>query len=171
MKNLTKQSLQMLSVLILLSLTLTSCSKDDEEDIDPVEQKIQEIKESTSAYKDVNAAVSAGWSEVLSECVEHPDEGGMGFHYGRMEFFDGRQNHLEPQVMLFAPDGNGGLEFVGVEFIIPFSILDENSEPPVILGQEYHQNHVQEIWALHVWTEKENPKGIFFDWNPNVSCN
>lgn len=135
-----------------------------------VDVMIEEVRTETEPYADVEIATDEGWDNVMSPCVEHPELGGMGYHHGRMEWFDGRINHLEPQVLLYEPLEDGSLEFVGVEYIIPFDIHPEDDEPPVLFGESYHQNHEQEIWALHVWTEKENPSGIFNDWNPDVSC-
>jgi hypothetical protein len=161
----------LLITIMILSAAINSCSDstsaEPEDDIDAM---ISEIVAATQAYENVEAATAAGWNVVMSPCVEHPQEGGMGYHYGRMEFLDGRTNHLQPQVLLYEPLEGGGLEFVGVEYIIPFDILPADSDPPMTLGQHYHQNHQLGIWALHVWTEKENPNGLFYDWNPNVSC-
>ena len=155
----------------LSAILFTSCSDSASSDkTDEIEEMTDEVRAATQPYHNVNNAKEAGWNTVISPCVAHPEEGGMGYHYGRMEFADGRTNHLEPQVLLYEPLEGGGLEFIGVEYIIPFEILPEDAEPPVLFGDEYHQNHEQGIWALHVWTEKENPKGMFYDWNPNVSC-
>jgi len=132
---------------------------------------INQVKAETAAYVDFNAGMNAGWDNQMSDCVEHPTEGGMGFHYGRMEYFDGRVNHLEPQVLLYNLNENNEMEFLGVEYIVPFAIHPADAEPPVLFNQHFHQNPNLEIWALHLWTEKENPSGIFNDWNPNVSCN
>lgn len=162
-----------LLILLLGASVLISCSSstspDTEEDIN-IDNLISEIRTATQIFSDVNQANQAGWNVVMSPCVEHPTEGGMGYHIGKMEFFDGRTNHLEPQVLLYEPTQGGGMEFVGVEYIIPFNIVPATADAPMILGEHYHQNHEQGIWALHVWTEKENPKGMFYDWNPNVSC-
>lgn len=87
-----------------------------------------------------------------------------------MQFFDGRTNHREPQVLLYEPLQGGGLQFIGVEYIIPFDIVPATAEPPMILGQHYHANQELGFWALHVWTEKDNSNGLFYDWNPKVSC-
>jgi hypothetical protein len=146
------------------------CQNDDNQPVDEVALKIAEVRMATAAFVNHNAAVEAGWNNALSPCVEHPTEGGMGIHYGRMEYFDGRVNHLEPQVLLYLPDGTGGMEFLGVEYIVPFAILPPTSPAPVLFGHHFHQNHEQEIWALHVWTERDNPSGMFHDWNPTVSC-
>jgi hypothetical protein len=132
---------------------------------------LNQIRTATTAYHDFNAGMNAGWNNQLSDCVEHPTEGGMGYHFGRMEYFDGRVNHLEPQVLLYNQDENDEWEFLGVEYIVPFAIHPADAEPPRLFNQQFHQNPNLEFWALHVWTEKENPSGIFNDWNPNVSCN
>jgi len=26
------------------------------------------------------------------------------------------------------------------------------------------------VWALHVWAWRENPSGLYANWNPKVSC-
>jgi len=161
----------LLIAIMFVAATIYSCSDstsaEPEDDIDAM---ISEIRAATQAYQNVEAAKAAGWNVVMSPCVEHPQEGGMGYHYGRMDFLDGRTNHLQPQVLLYEPLEGGSLEFIGVEYIIPFDILPATAEPPMILGQHYHQNQQLGFWALHVWTEKENPMGMFYDWNPNVSC-
>lgn len=159
-----------LCIMTLLLILYTSCTKSDEPQVDEVTLMIEEVRESTDAYTDHNTALNSGWNTEMSPCVEHPTEGGMGIHFGRMEYFDGRVNHLEPQILLYLPDGNGGMEFLGVEYVVPFAILPETEPAPKLFGQHFHQNHEQGIWALHVWTEKENPKGMFYDWNPSVSC-
>lgn len=159
--------------IILFLVGTTSCSDStsaEEEKEMTTEMLIAEVRDVTESYHSFENAQTTGWEVDLSGCVEHPEEGGMGHHFGNPEFIDGRVNHLEPQVLLYEPLKDGGFEFIGVEYIIPFEILSEDSDPPVLFEQEYHQNHELQLWALHVWTEKENPKGIFYDWNPNVSC-
>lgn len=162
-------AIKLISICLLLLLGI-SCSDSTSSDEDNFESMINEIKDTTQNYHDVNNAKDDGWNVVMSPCVEHPTEGGMGYHYGNMDYIDGRINHLEPQVLLYQPLEGGELEFIGVEYIIPFEILSADSKAPELLGQKFHQNHELEIWALHVWTEKENPAGVFNDWNPNVSC-
>jgi len=158
------------SFFLIPALVLFSCSKDNDSQTDKTAEMIKEVRETTNTYKSHAAALDAGWDTDLSGCVAHPTEGGMGHHFGRLEFLDGRINHLEPQVLLYGTDDNGNMEFYGVEYIVPFAIHPADAEPPVLFGHEFHPNHEQQIWALHVWTEKENPKGMFNDWNPHVKC-
>lgn len=159
-----------LGVMILILLMGLSCSDSATSADDDFDLMFSQVKAATKVYQDVNNAKNAGWNAVMSPCVEHPALGGMGYHYGRMEFIDGRINHLEPQILLYQPLDGGGLEFIGVEYIIPFGILPATSPAPELLGQKYQPNQELGIWALHVWTEKENPSGMFSDFNPNVSC-
>jgi len=56
-----------------------------------------------------------------------------------------------------------------VEYIVPFDEWTEE-DPPSLLGQEYLPNEEGGFYALHVWLWKNNPSGMFFDWNPKVSC-
>tara|TARA_R110002050_G_scaffold18847_2_gene54656 strand:- start:504 stop:1028 length:525 start_codon:yes stop_codon:yes gene_type:complete len=155
-----------------LALFSTSCSNDDapsqEEKINTM---LKEVRKVTSSMRTMESAKKMGWNHALSECVEHPTEGGMGHHIAKKEYMDGRLNHKEPQVLLFASNSNSEeLELVGVEYIVPFSVLPSTATAPELYFQKFHKNEEQEIWALHVWTELENPKGTFYDWNPKVSC-
>lgn len=153
----------------------SACSSDDDNgklsEEEQIKQMLNEVRQLTANLQTLEAAVEAGWDTDLSGCVEHPEEGGMGHHYARVEYIDGRVNHMEPQILLFEPHADGSFELVGVEYIVPFGILPADAEAPELFFHKFHQNPVQQIWALHVWTEKENPSGTFYDWNPNVSCN
>lgn len=117
----------------------------------------------------LEAAMDAGWSELLTPCLENPFEGGMGFHYGNPEFIDGEVNLLEPEALLFAPWRNGDVRFVAVEYIVPIPAW-EGEDPPTLLGHEFHRNEAAGIWGFHIWLWHHNPSGVFADWNPRISC-
>jgi hypothetical protein len=74
-----------------------------------------------------------------------------------------------PEVLLYEPMGEGRLRLIGVEFIIPFTAWTA-AEPPTLYGQTFARNETFQVWALHVWPWRENPRGMFSDWNPKVSC-
>lgn len=156
-------------LLLVMSMLTLSCSKEDEQD--PIEKMIDEVKKMTAGFHDIEVAKSAGWAVDLSGCVQHPTEGGMGHHFARLEYLDGRINYLEPQVLLYEPRADGGFNFVGVEYIVPFDFIPSTADAPVLFDHQFHANEALGFWALHVWTERENPRGMFNDWNPNVSCN
>ena len=66
------------------------------------------------------------------------------------------------------PDNQASL--VGVEFIVPYSAVARDANPPVLFGQQFSRNDVFNVWALHVWTHRSNPSGLFAPWNPRVHC-
>ena len=37
-------------------------------------------------------------------------------------------------------------------------------------GQKFKQNDTFQLWGLHAWVWKDNPSGMFADWNPRVTC-
>lgn len=171
---LLRKKIRVLMVLGIFSLPLffMSCSNDDSpSQNETIDSMLSEVRKVTSGLSSKSKAEKAGWKTAISDCVEHPTEGGMGYHIAKMEYMDGRVNHKEPQVLLFASTTDGDeLELVGVEYIVPFSILPSTEKAPELFFQKFHKNEAQKIWALHVWTDLENPKGTFYDWNPKVSC-
>jgi hypothetical protein len=93
----------------------------------------------------------------------------MGFHYGDTDLIDGTVEEFAPELLLFEPQKNGKLRFVGVEYIVPFTAWTE-PEPPVLHGLTFHANNTFQVWALHAWVGQNNPAGIFQDWNPRINC-
>lgn len=160
---------------VVLAFTLAACSDSATE---PTPDDIELMRSATEAYHDVQAALDAGFVP-LSECVAGPD-GGMGFHYGMpSRLQDAVIEASEPEVLLYAPDGNGGLELVGVEFMMHQDAWTGagNTTPPTIAGQTFaapNPNHPDEMirpfYTLHVWVWEENPRGMFAPFNPSVTC-
>ena len=136
-----------------------------------VRAQLAMLEKATSAFNSYDVARAAGWNAVISDCVETP-AGGMGYHVANMAALDGtpfQLSLLQPEVLLYAPLPDGSMEFLGVEYIVPYT-PDNASTPPTILGQDLQYNPHLEIWALHVWIERDNPDGIFAPFNPEVSC-
>jgi hypothetical protein len=73
---------------------------------------------------------------------------------------------LEPEILQYEPQTNGRLRLVGTEYIVLLSF----DRPDPLFGQEFHANEAAGVWALHVWNWRQNPSGMFEDWNPKVSC-
>lgn len=131
---------------------------------------LDRLRLATVAFHSHDVANAAGWDTPISECVEAPP-GGMGYHIANLDYLadDGRLSLLEPEVLLYAPTEDGSMEFLGVEYIIPAEDWP-NAEPPEFFGRELHFNPMLEIWALHVWSARANPAGLFEDFNPEVNC-
>ena len=130
--------------------------------------RLAELRRAVAKFHDFDAAQRAGYTARITPCMESAP-GGMGYHFAKPELIDGVVIEGRPEVLLYEPQGNGRLRFVGVEFIIPFTAWT-STEPPVLYGQTLARNLTFEVWALHVWVGRENPTGIFSDWNPKVTC-
>jgi hypothetical protein len=76
---------------------------------------------------------------------------------------------MDPELVMYEPQQGGGQQLVGVEYIVPFDQWSQPN-PPTVLGQMLHRNEALSLWVLHVWLWRENPSGLYADWNPNVSC-
>ncbi|TVR92694.1 MAG: hypothetical protein EA418_12980 [Wenzhouxiangellaceae bacterium] len=132
--------------------------------------QLDALRLATVAFHSFDVAAAAGWDTAISPCVESP-MGGMGYHIANISQLTngGHLQLLRPEVLLYAPTEDGSMEFLGVEYIIPAADWPHDHAPE-FLGQHLHYNPVQDIWALHVWSARHNPTGIFEDWNPEVSC-
>ena len=119
---------------------------------------------------DYATSEEVGWSAQATTCRENPGVGGMGYHYANPAYLDGVVEVEKPEILMYEPQKNGSMRLVGVEYIIPFAILSEEAEAPTLLGQTFTQNFNDGVWMLHVWVWKDNPEGIFANWNPTVSC-
>jgi hypothetical protein len=135
-----------------------------------VNQQLAQLRRLIAPFHDLETAQEAGWNVRLTECLELPGVGGMGIHYANPAFIDAEAVLLEPELLVYEPMKNGKLRLVAVEFIIPFSEVPADADPPTLLGQEFHPVPDAGIWGLHMWVFRHNPSGMFADWNPKVSC-
>ena len=149
----------------LVSATALGCKSVTE----PHEAELASLRSATRDFADVTAAAEAGYTAQLTPCLSDPALGGMGFHIGNPGRINGTVELERPEVLLYEPRIVDFPELVAVEYIVPFEAWTAAS-PPVLMGQTFTRNEAFGVWALHVWLYKENPAGIFADWNPRVSC-
>ena len=147
-----------------------------------VAAQLAEVRRLTAPFHNIQKAAKAGWVAPLSPCVADSELGGMGYHIGNMEYLmNGILDPLMPEVLLYEPMKNGRLRLVGVEYIVPFGPPDPldpgagpiTGEQPWLFGQPFDFSpHVPPngAWTLHVWLWRNNPEGMFAEFNPNVSC-
>jgi len=128
------------------------------------------LRVATAAFHDTTIAGRAGWNARITDCMEMPDSGGMGFHYANNGLIDGTLQERRPELLVYAPRRHGGLALVAVEYIVPFAIRPADGPAPVLHGIPLHRNDAFGLWVLHAWVWKHNPAGTFADWNPDVSC-
>ena len=91
--------------------------------------QIAQLRRLVAPFHDFDAAVRAGWSAPITPCFttadlpSQPGVGAMGFHWGNLAYIQdgGAVNLLQPELLLYEPEKNGKLRFVGVEYIVPFT--------------------------------------------------
>jgi hypothetical protein len=138
------------------------------------------LREATAPFHDVTRALEAGWTEQPM-CLDYPDgfagelPGTMGHHFFNVAYLrDG--GHIEPsqpELLLYEKLVDGSWRLNAVEYVIPAGDLPATAEPPRMFGQEfrfYPDVGAAGIWGLHVWVWRHNPRGLYVNLNPLVSC-
>ena len=124
--------------------------------------------------------------------------GGMGIHFFRPDMLgisgppnprvDGNGTHtdfLKPSILIYEPQADGSLELVAVENLVfakAWKDKSGNDAPPSFHGVAYdtmiddpktaidEAHNFEPHHDRHVWLYRENPNGIFAQFNPRVSC-
>jgi hypothetical protein len=123
--------------------------------------------------------------------------GAMGIHFFRPDLLgisappnprvDGNGTHTDfrkPGILIYEPQPDGSLELVAVENLVFQKSWHAagNSRPPSFHGVEYDtmqddpktsidEAHMFEPhYDRHVWLYRDNPNGMFAQFNPKVSC-
>ena len=183
-----------LRTLALSSVLIASTAIPDVPRTQP-DQALQELARQLEPFKSVAYAESQGFRR-RSACETHPTLGAMGFHYtnarllGITGLVNGRLNGTgtytgvnPPPILLYAPDGRGGLKLVGIELLVFAAAWDaENKQPPKYRGREYNYmadnpatphdeaHGFTPHYDLHIWLYEHNPSGLYAQWNPALSC-
>jgi len=159
------------------------------------DQSFQQLARQLEPYKSVAYARSHGYVQG-SGCEAHPTLGTMGFHYvnprllGLTAPVNGRVNGTgtytgvePPAVLLYLPDGQGGLKLVGIELLVFAEAWNAtNKNPPSYRGREYNymadnpatpQDEAHGFmphYDMHIWLFEHNPSGLYAQWNPAINC-
>jgi hypothetical protein len=121
-------------------------------------------------YQDVAQAEAAGYVSTLDTlgCFEDPQRGGMGVHYSNEALMDATVDISAPEALVYELDAEGQVtELVAHEYIVPIDAWTEN-DPPRLFGRDFYQHPSLPMWILHTWIWKDNPMGVFEDFNPRV---
>ncbi len=124
----------------------------------------------TAAFQDVEMAVAAGYVDTMDTlaCHENPGVGGMGVHYLNESLLDDIVDPPKPEALVYELDHNGEIAgLVAHEYVVPIEAWT-SPQPPSLFGQPFTQHPVLPLWKLHTWIWKDNPNGVFADWNPKV---
>ncbi|MGD9996465.1 MAG: hypothetical protein AB7L17_13840 [Ilumatobacteraceae bacterium] len=124
----------------------------------------------TAGFQDVSTAEQAGYDSSLETlgCFQDPAKGGMGLHYIRQDLMDATLDPAEPEALVYELGLDGTpIGLVAHEYIVPVDAWTSR-RPPKLFGVELHRHPTLPLWVLHTWLWKDNPNGVFADWNPAV---
>jgi hypothetical protein len=111
-------------------------------------------------------------------CVSGSDAGAMGLHYVNGNLVNsGVLDATRPQIVIYEAMPDGSLKLIGADYLLIADAWNaKHPGPPELMGQLFHlfespnRFGLPAFYTLHVWAWKDNPKGAFVNWHPNVSC-
>ena len=124
----------------------------------------------TAAYQDVAVAEAGGFASSINTlgCFQSPGVGGMGVHYIDEDRLDATVDITKPEALVYELDNSGHVTgLVAHEYIVPIDAWTSR-KPPRLFGMNFHKHPTLPLWVLHTWLWKDNPAGVFADWNPAV---
>ncbi|MET0457656.1 MAG: hypothetical protein ABW195_00285 [Ilumatobacteraceae bacterium] len=148
--------------------TVPSEHPSDHGTMDPADRAAAQL--ATAGFQDVETAEAAGYASSLDAlgCFEDAERGGMGVHYIDQALMDDTVDEAAPEALVYELDADGEIAgLVAHEYIVPLEAWTA-AEPPSLFGTSFHQHPTLPLWVLHTWLWKDNPTGVFEDWNPAV---
>jgi hypothetical protein len=140
---------------------------------------LAELRNATAAYHDIEAAKAAGYTVELPQtdaygggtCIANGAAGAMGIHLLSPGRVDGVLDAADPEVLLYERRPDDTLKLTGVEYVVAADTQ------PTLFGQPLADTNLGRygspdvnVWTLHAWVWKPNPRGMFDPWNSRVSC-
>jgi len=131
-----------------------------------------QLHSATEQFQRFEAAQAAGYNALwgLNQC--NPSFGGAGYQYVNVGLVDTTVDLQHPEALIYVPGPNGTLQLAAVEYIVPVAAWNttHSNKWPQVMDQQFRLNSSLGVYILHVWVWKENPSGVFEDWNPNIAC-
>jgi hypothetical protein len=154
------------------TVTVTHAAGSNGTDMPAVGSELATVRKATAGYHRLDAARDAGFAAFSIDpldpdtptCFDNVQNGGMGVHY--VKGIDEDLDPSAPEAMVYELTDQGP-RLVAVEYIVPDVYVDP-AAPPSLFGQELHHHSFLPVYILHAWVWKDNPAGMFADFNPNV---
>ncbi len=135
-----------------------------------------DAKLATAPFNNMDVALAAGYAKFY-KCTDEDNLGAMGQHFVNGPLVDDPAlDSLRPEVLVYEPKAVG-YRLVAAEYVVIKSAWDKvNTRRPWLFGQQLklvkapNRYGLPDFYELHVWLWKTNPRGVFDDWNPRVSC-
>ncbi len=144
------------------------------------------LRNATAAFHDIDAAMAAGYTVEVADlagitCIADPNGSGtMGIHYLKPELLDDEAVATAPELLIYEPQSDGRLKLVAVEYLVLKADWEATNgagaAPPELFGEHFHltpagnRYGLPDFYELHAWVWQPNPSGMFYEYNPRVSC-
>jgi hypothetical protein len=171
------KNIRFIAVVVGLAACSTIGSTAAQHDSSQPQTLVDVVHEATAQFLDPQTAVAAGYVPK-PVCVTGPNEGAMGVHFVNPTLLaDGKLDPQRPETLVYESK-NGRVRLVAAEFVVFKADWEAqgNKQTPAVLGQLMNfiaapnRFGFPDFYELHVWAWKDNPSGMFVDWNPRVSC-
>lgn len=149
---------------------------------------LEQVREATTVYHDYAVAQAEGTVPVVdlagNSCIADPGgSGAMGTHYlfpSRLLSGGGFDSDIvrdKPEILLYDMT-TPSPTLTGVEYVVTAAEWHaaHGGQPPKLFGRKFtlvkagNRYGLPDFYELHAWIWKDNPTGMFADWNPDVSC-
>ena len=91
---------------------------------------IAQVRNATAVFHDIARAQAAGYNvQFPAGCAELPGTGAQGFHWINNGLVDDKVELLKPELVMYEPKPGGGMQLVGVDYVVP---LSASAEPPTL---------------------------------------
>lgn len=183
----------------LASVAVTSDPgpKPGEASLAQIRAAVQKYKDVKAALADGYIPDPAGMCETAQIMGKPAELGAMGVHYFRPDLLgitappnprvDGTGTYTDfhkPAVLLYEPEADGSMQLIGVENLVFEKAWKAagHQQPPSFHGIPFDHmvddptTKIDEAHGFmphydrHVWVIRDNPNGVFAQYNPNVTC-
>jgi hypothetical protein len=162
-----------IALLVMPTATMAADSND-------LHRDLHRAREATEAYRSLAKAQAAGYGLFADvngiACIDNPGVGAMGIHYVKGDLVTKAVvDVVRPQALVYEPGEDGKLRLVALEYIV-FADQWDSATPPTLFGHRFglvpsnNRFGPRAFYELHAWVWKHNPSGMFYEWNPRVSC-
>ena len=165
--------------------------------LDQIRAAVQKYKDVKAALADGYIPDPSGMCETAAMMGKPAKLGAMGIHYFRPDLLgitappnpkvDGNGTYTDfhhPAVLLYEPEADGSMQLIGVENLVFEKAWKAagHTQPPSFHGVPFDHmidnpaTKVDEAHGFmphfdrHVWVIRDNPNGVFAQYNPNVTC-
>lgn len=158
-------------------------------------QALAALRQLTVKFHDLDVATDAQYALFSNErtspdgCISDLKEGGMGYHYGRLNNLgDDAVELLDPEFLVYAPtdappvNGTARRRLAAFDYFIPYSPTwpgpdDQTFKRPPSFADFLSTRGLGDVafapsrfggWMIHIWLWENNPDGLFANFNTAV---